>query len=313
MRKILILILILLGLLIVGLFYYLYQSSQVSVVLSDADIEISSEALDEQIRAIEEKQEPVGPESDARQAYSFVILGLDSRQDDLKGRSDAILYVDLDHYNKEIKVISFMRDLRVAIEGHGQSKLGHAYAYGRERLAVKTLEGNFDLDIDAFIALNFKILKDVVDVLGGLELEINQEEVSQIDGISKPGVYLLEGHQVLSYARIRKVGNGDFERTLRQRLVLEVVINKLSELSNDDLLEAIGEIYPLIYTNLDLDEIYEEVLKYRDDGQAYTMSSILVPSKNSFEEARIDGLYYLVLNDIQESIMEIKTFLEESE
>ena len=295
--------------LIIG--YYVLKDSHITYVTDQAPTDYDTEALVADL--VENPVEDTSirhPISDAKNSYSFMIFGLDTREDDYSGRSDLMMYVTLDHYHKKMKIVSFMRDLRVSIIDHGQTKLGHAYAYGKERVAIETFENNFDLDIDEYITLNFDNLKDIVDILGGVVVTVNEKEVRNIDGIDSAGEYLLNGEQTLAYVRIRNVGNGDFERTKRQRTVLETVMNALSTLKNEELVITIGEVYPLLETSFDIDEIYEEISKYRIQNEPYEISTLLIPTTGNFSESMIDGIYYLVIKDLEALKNDLKLFLQ---
>ncbi len=300
---------IVLLILIIG--YYVLKDSHITYVTDQAPTDYDTEALVADL--VENPVEDTSirhPISDAKNSYSFMIFGLDTREDDYSGRSDLMMYVTLDHYHKKMKIVSFMRDLRVSIIDHGQTKLGHAYAYGKERVAIETFENNFDLDIDEYITLNFDNLKDIVDILGGVVVTVNEKEVRNIDGIDSAGEYLLNGEQTLAYVRIRNVGNGDFERTKRQRTVLETVMNALSTLKNEELVITIGEVYPLLETSFDIDEIYEEISKYRVQNEPYEISTLLIPTTGNFSESMIDGIYYLVIKDLEVLKNDLKLFLQ---
>lgn len=298
-------------LLILIMGYYVLKDSHITYVTDQAPTDYDTQALVADL--VENPVEDTSirqPISDAKNSYSFMIFGLDTREDDYSGRSDLMMYVTLDHYHKKMKIVSFMRDLRVSIIDHGQTKLGHAYAYGKERVAIETFENNFDLDIDEYITLNFDNLKDIVDSLGGVVVTVNEKEVRNIDGIDSAGEYLLNGEQTLAYVRIRNVGNGDFERTKRQRTVLETLMHALSTLKNEELVINIGEVYPLLETSFDIDEIYEEISKYRTQNETYEISTLLIPTTGNFSESMIDGIYYLVIKDLEALKNDLKLFLQ---
>ncbi|MBI9014044.1 MAG: LCP family protein [Clostridiales bacterium] len=310
-KRLALLIILLIVLFILFLGYIVIKDSYLTYVTDDVPSDYDSETL--VLDLVENPVEDTSvkqPASDAKNSYSFMIFGLDTREEDYSGRSDVMMYVTLDHYHKEMKIVSFMRDLRVSIIDHGQTKLGHAYAYGKERVAIETFENNFDLEIDEYITLNFVNLKDIVDVLGGVTVTVKENEARNLDGINSGGEYLLNGEQVLAYVRTRNVGNGDFERTKRQRTVLETIMNSLSTLSNEELIFTIGEVYPLLETSFDIDEIYEEISKYRVQNERYEISTLLIPTTGSFSEKMIDGIYYLVINDLETLKNELKFFLK---
>lgn len=291
--------------------YFVLKDSHITYVTDQAPMDYDTEALVADL--VENPVQDTSirhPISDAKNSYSFMIFGLDTREDDYSGRSDLMMYVTLDHYHMEMKIVSFMRDLRVSITYHGQTKLGHAYAYGKERVAIETISDNFDLDIDDYITVNFETIKDIVDILGGVVVTVDDQEVHNMDGLESAGEYVLNGEQVLSYVRIRNVGNGDFERTKRQRTVLKTVMSALSTLSNEELVMTLGEVYPLLETSFDIDDLYEEISKYRVQNEPYKISTLLIPTAGNFSESMIDNIYYLVIKDLEVLKDDLKLFLQ---
>ena len=183
---------------------------------------------------------------------TIAAFGLDRRTSDETPRSDAIMLITIDSSQKKVKLISIMRDLYVNIDGVGKDKLNHAYFYGGPSLSIKTLNNTFNLNIEDYISLDFFNLPKIIDELGGIELDVKSEEINNLNkyikenqrllGVSgdhtikSSGVQTLSGIQALSYARIRSVGDGDFERTDRQRKVIIAMIDKAKTMSPINLL-----------------------------------------------------------------------------
>ena len=186
------------------------------------------------------------------------IFGIDSREDTYsKGnRSDCIIIASINNTTKEVKLISVYRDTYVQIEGHGLDKITHAYSYGEAPLAIKTLNTNLDLNITEFVTVNFDAVKDIIDNIGGISMNITSEEVSHIPGISKAGTYNLTGEQALAYARIRHATGGDYKRTERMRDVLTAVANKVKTFNVSQLNKFIDFVLPKIYTNITAADIF---------------------------------------------------------
>jgi len=329
-KQISVAIIIVLILCIIGILYFSFRNSYFDYIVEIQDTKdeaINSENVYKQNNSsysVEDNNPNSGEDNnssltediveeinvDATNSYKIIILGLDTRADDYKGRSDLMILMDLNHITQEVKLISFMRDLRVSIEGHGQTKLGHAYAYGKERLVIKTYYENFALEIDEHITLNFDSLKEIIDAIDGVTISVNDKEADNISGVDGAGEYLMNGKQVLSYVRIRNTGNGDFERTERQRDVLEKIMSKLSTLTNEELLITINEVYPLLNTSIDIDEIYDQIYAFREVDDHYEVTTKRVPSGTNFKEKMIDGIYYLVINDMAVLVNELKLFLQ---
>ena len=113
-------------------------------------------------------------EADLIDYRNIAIFGVDSRDDNLdKGnRSDCIIIASLNNKTKEVKLVSVYRDTYVQIEGHGLDKITHAYSYGSAPLAISTLNTNFDLNIKEFVTVNFDVVVEAVDKLGGITIDI---------------------------------------------------------------------------------------------------------------------------------------------
>ena len=189
---------------------------------------------------------------------NIAIYGVDSRDDsyDKGNRSDCIIIASINNKTKVVKLISVYRDTYVQIEGHGLDKITHAYSYGEAPLAIKTLNSNFDLNIKEFATVNFDVVKETVDYIGGISMPITSEEVSQIPGITKAGTYTLNGEQALAYSRIRHATGGDYKRTERMRNVLTATVNKVKSLNISKLNGFVDTILPKVYTNVTSSEIF---------------------------------------------------------
>ncbi len=141
-----------------------------------------------------------------------------------------------------MKLGSVARDTYVNIEGYGTDKINHAYAYGDSIFLVKTVNQNFDLNISNFVVVNFFGMAKIIDRLGGIEIEVDDEkikyinnyisEIAKIEGIqcenvASDEVHNLNGIQAVAYSRIRYTASGDFKRTERQRTVLLSLAKKV--------------------------------------------------------------------------------------
>ena len=189
---------------------------------------------------------------------NIAIFGIDSREDSYsKGnRSDCIIIASMNNDTKEVKLVSVYRDTYVQIEGHGLDKITHAYSYGGAPLAIKTLNTNFDLNITEFVTVNFEAVKDIIDNIGGISMNITKEEVSHIPGLTKAGTYNLTGEQALAYARIRYAEGGDYKRTERMRDVLTAVLNKVKTFNISQLNQFVDEVLPKVYTNITAADVF---------------------------------------------------------
>ena len=199
-----------------------------------------------------------GVEDNLANFRNVAILGIDSREDTYsKGnRSDCIIIASINNNTKDVKMFSVYRDTYVQIEGHGLDKITHAYSYGGAELALNTLNTNLDLNIEEFIVVNFDAVKDAVNNIGGVTINITDEEASHISGIDKAGTYNLTGEQALAYARIRHAEGGDYKRTERMRDVIAAIVEKVKTFNISQINKFIDEMLPKIYTNMTAADIF---------------------------------------------------------
>lgn len=192
---------------------------------------------------------------------NIAIFGIDSRANtyDKGNRSDCIMIASINDKTKEVKLVSIYRDTLVQIEDHGLDKITHAYSYGEAPLAIKTLNTNFDLNIKEFVTVNFDAVKDIIDSIGGISMNVTTEEVPHISGITAAGTYNLTGEQALAYARIRYATGGDYKRTERMRDVLTAVVNKVKTFNISQLNSFIDKVLPRVYTNISENDIFSMI------------------------------------------------------
>lgn len=236
-------LLIILAIIVGGTFAFVHSklSKMQQVDLNEDDLNVSAQA-----------------EQQLAEYRNIAIFGVDSRDDsyDKGNRSDCIIIASINNKTKEVKLISVYRDTYVQIEGHGLDKITHAYSYGEAPLAIKTLNTNLDLNIKEFATVNFDVVKETVDYIGGISMPITSEEVGHISGITKPGTYTLTGEQALAYSRIRYASGGDYKRTERMRDVLTAVANKVKTLNISQLNGFVDTILPKVYTNITSADIF---------------------------------------------------------
>ncbi len=241
---------------------------------------------------------------------NIALFGVDTAEGDL-GRSDSIMIATIDTKNNKIKLTSIMRDSYVNIIGTSKDKLNHAYAYGRPQLAMQTLNNNFDLNIKDFASVNFSGLQKIIDILGGVEITITEDEIPHLQNyvnslnsitneksqpITTPGTYNLNGTQALAYTRIRYTEGNDYKRTERQRTVLTKVIQKIEATPITQWPNLLNEILPLVETNMDKSEILSLGNKVMKVGNT-EIEQERFPLDKDCNGTMINGVYYLQFNE----------------
>lgn len=301
---------ILFSILGVGLFSIGYISGQTIFNINNITTEISQTnedlGIDDssllQIETLKKQEEEV---------INIALFGIDTRVEDsdIGTRSDSIIILTIDQINKEIKLSSIMRDTYVTIPGYEKTKINHAYSYGGPQLAIKTLNSNFGLDIRDFVTVDFFGLEKIINAIGGVTLtiedyeidEINKyiKEVADIEGVnptylSHSGTQKLNGMQAVSYGRIRKVGNGDYERTERQRKVLMSLFDTAKNLSPTKIINLINTCTPYVKTSMDISEGFKLALSVLSGD--YTISQNRFPQDDVSEGRTINGMWVLAAN-----------------
>lgn len=177
---------------------------------------------------------------------NIAVFGLDSRDNNFEGRSDAIIIITIDDVHDKIKMTTVARDSYVDIEGTGKDKITHAHWFGGPELAVKTLNQNFNMEITDYVTVNFFGMVEIIDEIGGVELDVDYQEMNSINekyapelnsiGLDCPrvtttGLQKLTGAQALAYSRNRGSSGGDLDRGNRQKEVLSAIYNSLTSIS----------------------------------------------------------------------------------
>lgn len=240
---IILILLIILALIVGGTFLFISNKlgKMQKIDLNEDDLNVSSQV-----------------EQNLADYRNIAIFGIDSREDTYSrgNRSDCIIIASINNKTKEVKLVSVYRDTYVQIEGHGLDKITHAYSFGEAPLAIKTLNTNLDLNVKEFVTVNFDSVKEIIDNIGGISMQITDEEVSHIPGITKSGTYNLTGEQALAYARIRHATGGDYKRTERMRDVLTAVANKVKTFNISQLNTFVDKTLPRVYTNITANDIF---------------------------------------------------------
>lgn len=218
------------------MYYQLNKMNKVEIPKTNDELKISSDAT---------KFDP--------NITNIALFGIDRLNPSEEGRSDSIMILSIDKTHNKLKLSSIMRDTYIDLEGHGMNIITHAYAYGGAALAVKTLNTTFDLNIKQYVTVDFEGLEKIIDAIGGVKVNIKSYEITSMKtvGITASGTYNLNGKQALTYSRIRHQGNGDFERTTRQRTVLTAVYAKIKAGGITKFPAVVSMLLPFTETNLD--------------------------------------------------------------
>jgi len=224
---------------------------------------------------------------------SILLMGVDQRADET-GRSDSMMLFTLNPQKKSMKITSIPRDSYTEIVGKGKKdKINHAYAFGGIDMAVKTVENFLDVPVDHYIEVNMAGFKDVVDAVGGVDVNNDLEFKYEGSQFAKGNIHL-NGTEALRYSRMRyEDPRGDFGRQMRQRQVIQAVIKKGASVSSlasyGDVLKAIEKN---VKTSLTQDQMFDIQKNYKDCMQ--NSEEIQIPGDG---HKAADGIWYYYVPD----------------
>ena len=266
----------------------------------------------------------INTELESSEVKNIALFGVDCRTADYNGcRSDVMMVLSYDKDMNNVIVTSLVRDTYVEIENRGFDKMNHAYAFGGPKLAIQTINKNFDLDIESYITVDFWTVEKIIDAVGGVEIDVSSEELpyvnsylTELNNKSPEGTYvnkltssgkqLLNGRQAVAYMRIRYVGDGDFERMQRQREVMGVALEGVKSISLTNMLSLVNNLLSDVRTNLSKSEIISLVTNVATKGIP-TMQQSQIPTRDGGIGKKINGIYYFVPNTLLENV----TYLHE--
>ncbi len=254
---------------------------------------------------------------------NVLLVGQDTTKEGGRARSDAMILATVNKTDRKIILTSLMRDMYVQIPGYSDNRINAAYAFGGAETLAETILVNFDVEVDGTIELDFFGFCDIIDFIGGIDMEVTEAEIPvmndyirglnglfgrdrETDIVTEPGYLHLNGIQALGYSRVRYVGNGDFARTQRQRKVMMAAFEKVKDLSITEMLSFADQVLPLVTTdlsNLELISLAASIL-LMDIEEIETHN---IPEDAAYQSARIRGMAVLVpdLDECRRTLQEI--------
>lgn len=271
---------------------------------------------------------------------NVLLVGADKNNDeqdeDVERRSDSMMIATLDVKHNKLKITSLMRDMYVDIPGYGGNKLNAAYSFGGIKLLYKTLAQNFGIKLDGYVEVNFDAFVNVIDELGGVEVNLTESEAINLRQTNyikrrkyrnvKEGKQIFNGYQALGYCRIRHgkkqpdgrypgvytaSGKGDdYGRTERQRLTIQAILQKMKQLSAEELLDLAEVIMPNVKTDISQNEIYSYLMTVFRMGTT-KLHQFSLPIEGGFTSQTIRGQQCLV-PDLSSNKAALKKFIFKS-
>lgn len=269
----------------------IFEQNEPSGELAETELE---EILPEDVQWSEPAQTPEAAEISASKSITNILLiGQDRRPEESgRTRSDAMIIVSMNKETEKVTLVSIMRDTYVQIEGHQDNRINTAYRFGGTQLLCDTIEKNFGVHIDGAVGVDFSGFIDVIDAVGGVEIDVTAEEAAymnlSLDGIHT-GMNTLSGEEALCYSRLRHLEGGDRMRTQRQRNVILSLIDRFKSCTIGELNNLVNTVLPFVSTTLSNLEIMECA------ATALTMDlsdirSHSIPIKGMYKAARIRGM-----------------------
>ena len=251
-------------------------------------------------------------EYDQTGIYNVMLVGVDTRENEFAGRSDAMILISFSKETGRIVMTSFLRDIYVDIPDNGHNRLNAAHVFGGTDLLKETILKNFGIEIDNTIVVNFYLVKDFVDAVGGIDAELTADEITHINSYvttqaidmgsdpdkdklpAQDGTYHLNGNQALAYSRVRYVGT-DFARTGRQRNVLAMCMDSVRSMSLKELNDLAVEFLPRIKTDMNEADCLGFFLQLFA-ARGYDTTSFMIPDEGTYSFETIDSMAVITVD-----------------
>lgn len=262
-------------------------------------VDIGDVIVNPELQESIEQAKESGEEIYLSQYRNIALFGVDSTEGSLGAgnRTDTIIIASINLETKEVKLASVFRDTYLNVGNDTYRKANNAYAKGGAEQAMGMLNMNLDLNISDFVTVGFEGLKETIDLLGGIEIEVDSEELKHINNyqqtmaksmgidykeVKEAGLQTLDGLQATAYCRIRYTAGNDFKRTARQREVIGKIVEKAQKSSLSTLSDIANAVFPKAATSLEL----KEILSLLGSVNEYTMGET---TGFPFEEDRTTG------------------------
>lgn len=235
---------------------------------------------------------------------NVLLIGQDRRGNTGTGHSDAMILCTVNTKTETLVMTSLMRDMWVKIPGKYNERLNVAYMVGGFELLDKTLQENFGIVVDYNVEVDFKAFEKVVDILGGVEIELTAKEAKylnrrgnwEVDDSTayswdlKEGKNLLTGSQAVAYSRIRKEvdGTGDFGRTARQRKVLNEILEEAKSMSLTQMISTANTVIPLLATDMSDNQIIAYIRQLAPMLSDLDIINQRIPADGAYKLVSID-------------------------
>lgn len=233
---------------------------------------------------------------------NILLIGQDRRPGEGRRHSDSMIVCTINTKTSEITLTSFMRDMYVQISGWKKAKINLAYIKGGMPLLKQTLKENFGMVIDGCVEVDFDGFQKVIDLVGGVDIELDKREVDHLNGIYYfglvEGMNHLNGEQALAYSRVRRIGS-DYERTYRQRKVLRSILESSRDMSLVKALALLEEALPMLTTDMTPNEISRYAVDLFPHLAKAQIKLLRIPANGQYLSTKLDGVGSVLIPDLE--------------
>ncbi|MCF6138767.1 LCP family protein [Pseudalkalibacillus berkeleyi] len=244
--------------------------------------------------------------------FSVLFIGIDAREGEKVSRSDALILATFNKKDKSVKMVSIPRDSYVDVPGRGMDKINHAHAFGGVDLAVQSVENLFDVPVDHYVRVDFTAFIEIVDALGGVEVDVPktfsvQDSQDRAEAITlQEGEHELNGEEALAFVRMRKQDpTGDIGRGERQKQVIKAILEKGTSLTS---ITKYGKVIDGLEKNIQMDLSFGEIAGLHGyAGSIDNIESLQLSGSNTN-----NGTFYYMLDEqsVDQISDQLRTHLE---
>lgn len=283
--------------------------------VDDLDVTMSDEELESILNETEPEDEnytgivldpedvalpevPVELVDNGKNVVHVLLVGQDTYSKTSRSRTDSMILCTINRSTKTLTLTSFMRDMYVRIPGYYSHRMNTAYVLDGFDALYDTMEFNFGVVVEHGVAVNFASFKEVIDAVGGVEVELTGSEARHLNGQDyswglTEGINHLDGEQALAYSRIRKL-DSDFNRTSRQRAVMMALVERAKDLSLTELYDLVDVLIPMVVTDMSNSEIISLAMELAPMLSELNVVTQRIPADGEYQSVMIDGMAVLL-------------------
>ena len=244
---------------------------------------------------------------------NILLIGQDRRPEEPRTRSDSMILCTINTATQELTLTSFMRDMYVPIPGYRDNRVNVSYYYGGMRLLNECLKMNFGIHIDGSLEVDFERFEEIIDLMGGVDIYITEEEAEYLIGRGNqatPGWNHMDGKLALEHARNRTVGNVDFTRTERQRVMLNALVEKCRGMNLIQISNLMEKVLPMLTTDMSNRDIMGYMLEVFPYLKNLKINSQRIPADGACVDKWVTGVGWVLLPDLEANREILKKCME---